>query len=77
MPPFLGKASLAEHILIINLKIKCGYIVEHYAYLASQNAFGMLEADLLDKLFLAIIQFVHIAIDIILWSVYICWYSLD
>ena len=63
---FLGEASLAELILIVNLKIECGYIVEYYAYLASQDALGMLEADLLDKLFLAIIQFVHIAVDIIL-----------
>ena len=60
---FFRKAGLAQVVLIIRFKVKCGDIIEQYTDISTEQFCCMAHADVLYDFVLMVAKFVKIAID--------------
>lgn len=62
MPSIFGKPSLAQVILVIRFKIKCGDIIEQHSDIAAEYLPCMLNAYILYYLMPAVAEFVQVTV---------------
>ena len=60
-----------QYVRLCCLKVERRHVVEHQADFAAEQFSGVLYADLLCKLHLSIVEFIHVAVDVVEVNIFI------
>ena len=62
MAAFLRETRLAQVVLMVGLKIERRHIIEHHTDVPSKYPHGVMHADILYQMLVAVVQFVKVAV---------------